>query len=493
VLDTASLGLGSAGLLLAGGAARAGTPGVDMPPQPGTPRSQRLPALTESRLANGLALLHAQPQAEGANLPLVSIQLVLRTGSLADPPGRAGLADLLASLLGKGAYRHGKPVDAPTLARQAEALGSALNTSAGSHLLGVSMTVMPRHLEAALALMADVLRRPWFTQAELERSRQQAIDGLKFGLADPAALASRVARKLWWGEGALGAITTAASLARVSLAELQAFHGRWARPDAAALVLSGDVSAAQARQLAERYLGDWSGPQEPLPAWPTEAPAPHERRTLIVNLPGAGQSAVMLLAPSVTEDSTERRVAQVANEVLGGGYSARLNQEVRIRRGLAYGASSRVDLQRGGGQLAASAQTGNDHAIEVARLLQQTVQSLAGAAVPGDELQARLSTLSGHFARRFDTCDGVAAMLSGRWSRGRPVDELSRTAAEWQAVTAEAVQAHAAALWTDPARQRIVIVGDLAQIGPGWREFAPEALVIESQALDLDQPLPRGA
>ncbi|MFM2121197.1 MAG: hypothetical protein RL722_2665, partial [Pseudomonadota bacterium] len=79
VLDTASLGLGSAGLLLAGGAARAGTPGVDMPPQPGTPRSQRLSALTESRLANGLALLHAQPQAEGANLPLVSIQLVLRT------------------------------------------------------------------------------------------------------------------------------------------------------------------------------------------------------------------------------------------------------------------------------------------------------------------------------------------------------------------------------------------------------------------------------
>ena len=183
---------------------------------------------------------------------------------------------------------------------QAEALGASLSTSAGADSLVVSMTVMPAKLDAALSLMADVLRRPLLQAAELDRARAQAMDGLRVSLSEPSALASRVARKLWWGSGPHAAVTTPASLQRISRDDLSSFHRRWARPDRAALVLAGDIEPAAARRLADRWLGDWVAPAEPAPELPAVAPAPLAPALVLIDLPGAGQSAVVLVAPVAT-------------------------------------------------------------------------------------------------------------------------------------------------------------------------------------------------
>jgi zinc protease len=474
-------------------AAEAATPGVDLPPEPGPVRELELPAVHEAHLMNGLSLLVAGAAGAGAAtkpLPLVSVSLVLRTGSLADPAERSGLADLTATLLAKGALRAGRPVDATTLARQAEALGASLSTSAGADSLVVSMTVMPAKLDAALSLMADVLRRPLLQAAELDRARAQAMDGLRVSLSEPSALASRVARKLWWGSGPHAAVTTPASLQRISRDDLSSFHRRWARPDRAALVLAGDIEPAAARRLADRWLGDWVAPAEPAPELPAVAPAPLALALVLIDLPGAGQSAVVLVAPGVSDDSPERRTAQIANEVLGGGYSSHLNQEIRIRRGLAYGAGSHVDLQRQGGSLVASAQTGNDHAVEVARLLRDTVLAMASEPPPADELRARQSNITGLYSRRFDTVDGTAGLIASRWARGRPLAELRTAVPELLAVTPAAVQGFSHTYWSDAARLRILIVGDLAQAGEGLHTLAPTVLRLKAAELDLDKPLP---
>ncbi|MFM2068563.1 MAG: hypothetical protein RLZZ584_3472 [Pseudomonadota bacterium] len=489
VVGMAAVGAGG---VLASDGAEAATPGVELPPEPGPVRPLELPRVQEFRLANGLTVIVVGPAGEGRPLPLVSASLLLRTGSLADPADRAGLADLTATLLAKGATRSGKAVDATTLARQAEALGGSLSTGAGADSTTVAMTVMPARLEAAVALMADVLRRPLLQAAELERARTQAIDGLRVSLSEPGGLASRVARKLWWGAGPAAAVTTPASLQRITVADVTAFHRRWARPDRAALVLAGDIDLDGARRLAGKLLADWTAPADAAPELPAQPPAPGPQRLVMVDLPGAGQSAVVVLAPLVPDDSPERRTAQIANEVLGGGYSSHLNQEVRIRRGLAYGASSHVDLQRGGGGLVASAQTGNDKAVEVVRLMQGTVLAMAAEATPADELQARQSNLTGLYGRRFDTTDGMAGMVAGRWARGRPLSELQTTVPEWLAVTPQAIQAFARTHWSDATQLRTVVVGDLAQMGTAWRELAEAALVIKAAELDLDQPLPRG-
>jgi zinc protease len=484
------LAVGSAGTALAWtDEAQAATPGVDLPPEPGPVRELELPQIQEFKLANGLTVIVASPPGQRRALPLVSASLVLRTGSLADPADRAGLADLTATLLAKGATRAGKAVDATTLARQAEALGGSLSTSAGSDSLVVGMTVMPARLGATLALMADVLRRPLLQAGELERARTQAVDGLRVSLSDPSALASRVARKLWWGAGPQAAVTTPASLQRITRDDVAAFHQRWARPDRAALVLAGDIDLAGARRLAEHALGDWAVPTDAAPELPAAAPATLGPSLVLVDLPGAGQSAVVLLAPLVNDESPERRTAQIANEVLGGGYSSHLNQEVRIRRGLAYGAGSHVDMQRLGGGLIASAQTGNNNAVQVARLLRDTVLAMAAEPPPADELLARQSNVTGMYGRRFDTVDGMAGVIASRWARGRPLSELRTVVPELLAVTPQAVQAFSRSYWSDAGRLRTVIVGDMAQVGEGVNALADTPLRLKASELDLDQPL----
>ncbi len=486
--STLTLAIGGAGVALAGRDAEAATPGVDVPPEPGPLRDIDLPRIAEFKLGNGLAVIVVAAAGEGRPLPLVSASLMLRSGSVADPADRAGLADLTATLLAKGAMRGGKPVDASLLARQAEALGGGLSAGAGAETLAVGMTVMPAKLEAALALMSDVLRHPLLQAGELDRARTQAVDGLRVSLSDPASLASRVARKAWWGVSPFGAVTTPASLQRIEIADVTAFHQRWARPDRAALVLAGDIDPATARRLADKLLGDWKAPDDPAPDLPGAPPATVASQLIVVDMPGAGQAGVCLLAPFVSDASVDRRIGQVANVVLGGGYSARLNQEVRVKRGLAYGAGSSAEAQRSGGMLMVRAQTGNANATQVARLMRDTVLAMAAAAPAPGELEARQTNLVGAFGRRFDTTDGLAAVVAERWARGRPLSEIQTFTRELLAVTPDAVREFARQHWGDANQMRLVIVGDLDKIGDDYKQLAPAPLVLRAADLDLDRP-----
>jgi zinc protease len=351
---------------------------------------------------------------------------------------------------------------------------------------------MPTKLDAALALMSDVLRHPLLLPAELERARIQEIDGLRVSLSDPAALAARVARKAWWGASPFGAVTTPASLQRIAAADVQGFHQRWARPDRAALILAGDVDPASARRLADKYLADWKRPTDAAPELPGAPPVPLAAQLVVVDMPGAGQSGVCVAAEFVSEAAADRRIGQISNALLGGGYSARLNQEVRVKRGLAYGAGSSAEAQRSGGMLLARAQTGNANAVAVARLLRDTVLAMAAGVPTAEELGARQSNLVGAFGRRFDTTDGLTGVVAERWARGRPLAEIQTYVRELLAVNGEAVREFARQHWGDATRMRLVIVGDLATIGEGYRDLAPSLLQLKASELDLDRPLARG-
>lgn len=487
--STLGLAIGGAGVALAGRDAQAATPGVDVPPEPGPVREVDLPRIAEFKLGNGLTVIVVAAAGQGRPLPLVTASLMLHAGSVADPTDRAGLADLTATLLTKGAMRGGKPVDASLLVRQAEALGAGLSAGAGVDTMSVGMTVMPAKLEAALSLMSDVLRHPLLLAGELDRARTQAVDGLRVSLSDPASLASRVARKAWWGVSPFGAVTTPASLQRISITDVSAFHQRWARPDRAALVLAGDIDPATARRLAEKLLGDWKPPAEAAPELPGAPPATVASQLIVVDMPGAGQAGVCLLAPFVSDASAERRTGQIANVVLGGGYSARLNQEVRVKRGLAYGAGSSAEAQRSGGMVMARAQTGNANAVQVAQLMRDTVLAMAAAVPAPNELAARQSNLVGAFGRRFDTTDGLAAVVAERWARNRPLSEIQTFTRELLAVTGDAVREFARQHWGDATQMRLVIVGDLAKIGDGYKQLAPTPLMLRAADLDLDRPL----
>lgn len=477
-----SLGAGPLWLPLHAGAA---TPGVDAPPEPLPPRPVVVPPLHQAQLANGLTVITA-PLHE---LPVVSALLLLRVGAEADAPGQPGVAAMTATLLAKGARRAGKPVQATALARQAESLGSALDTGSGWRSSSLAMTVMRPKLDAALALMADVMRHPLLADDELERARAQALDGLRVTLKDPAALSGLLLRRAWWGDSPYGAVSAPAALQSLTLAAVRGFHARWYRPDQAALVLAGDVTPDDARALAQRLLGDWRAAESGAPVPPVAAaPQPLANPLVLLDMPGAGQSGVAVAAPFVASAAADRRIAQVASAVLGGGYSARLNQEVRIKRGLSYGAFADAESQPPGGMFAARTQTDHKTAAEALALLRAEITRLASEPPTLPELAARQATLVGGFARRLDTTGGLAALAASQWSLGRPLADLQRTVPEILAVTPEQVAAFARTHWA-PERLRAVVAGDLAAAGAGLApEAQPQALRLTMATLDLMRP-----
>ncbi|NDY93503.1 M16 family metallopeptidase [Ideonella livida] len=459
-------------------------PGVDEPPLPGTPRLLRLPEPRQAWLDNGLQVVVAPLP----GLPLVTLSLMQRPGGLADPLRLAGRTAQMAQLRTRGARWQGRALDATGLARVAEGLGGSLAAGAGLETTHTSLTITRPQLDTALQLLGAVVRQPTLAAAEWSRQRDSEADGLRFALSDPGTLAGWVGSRAFWGDSVLGSAFTAASLSRLRLDDLRQAHAAQDRPDGSCLLLTGDIQLEEALALAHRHLGGWRRPTSPAPVSPAPGPArPQAPATVLVDLPGAGQCAVVVSAPAVGAESPERRVAQLASAVLGTGYRSRLNEAIRIRRGLSYDARTALELQAPGGRLSAVSQTAPANAAEVVRLSRQVLTSLADQPPSAEELAARQATLLGGLSRQVETTAGLAGRLADLVARQRPLDELARIGPELLAVTPEQVQALAARDWT-PARLRTVVVGDLQAAGDSLRQLDPDALVLSVRQLDLDLP-----
>ena len=278
-------------------------------------------------------------------------------------------------------------------------------------------------------------------------------------------------------------------MARISRADVQRFHARFYRPEQTVLVLVGDVSPETALALANKLLGEWKpatlAPSDSPISTTTMATATALPALVRINMPGSGQTAIVVAAPFVGSGAPERRIGQVANAVLGGGYSARLNQKVRIEGGKSYGAFSQVESQPDAGALLAVTQTQHATAAEVLAILRGEIVRLADAPPSAEELSARSANLVGGFARRLGSNASVAALMLGQYAQGRPLDELRRYVADITAVTPAQVQSFARSRWSASAL-RAVVAGDLQAAGVALDE--PGALSLSLTALDLASP-----
>ena len=451
------------------------------PPAPGPAPQLNLPTPSSETLANGLQVITARR----AGLPLVTAQLVLRSGGEMDPPQLAGLADLTANLLTKGAA--GKT--APEIASAAETLGGSLTAAAGWDSSAVDITVTTPMLPQALSLLASVVRQPDFTAPELKRAQAQAVDDLHLMLSQPSALAALAMNRSVFGAGAYGhsRAGTPTSIARISRADVQRLHTALYRPDNAILILTGDVTPAQAQQLAQASFGDWTKPGTPLPAAPAGIGASSAPAVLLIDQHGAGQAGVMAAHVAPPRSDVDYYVGTVANAVLGGSYSARLNEEIRIKRGLSYGATSSLQPRRTTGMWQAAAQTKNPSAAQVVELLLGEFQRLGSTAVAAPELASRKATLIGGYGRSLETTSGLATQIAQLAVYGINLGEIGHFIQRVQAVTPPQIEKYARAHLTAKT-SKVVVVGDVAQFGGAIRKLHPQTQVLQSTALDLDQP-----
>lgn len=448
-------------------------------PAPGAPVAAQVPTPIETRLANGLRVVVV----ERPDLPLVTATIVAPGGGARDPQGRAGLATLTGTLMTKGTTTR----SATQIAQAVESLGGSIESGADWDGTGVSLSVKSDQLAPALGILADVARNPAFAQAELDRARAQALDGVRVQLTNPGQLSGLVASRAVYGDRPYGHSLsgTATSLAAITRDDVVAAYRDVWRPGEATLVLVGDIKAADAQALAQQLFGDWTAPAGTATAAPAPAAPMPEPRVIVVDFPGAGQAGVVVARPGIARSDPSYYPASVANAMLGVGFSSRLNQEIRIKRGLAYGAGSSLGARAMAGPVSASTQTKNETADEVVALIVAEMRRIGAEPVPAAEMATRQAVLIGSFGRRIETNNGIATALGGYAVQSVPMSELGRFVPSVQGVDPAAVQAAARSV-LDPTGASIVVVGEAKQFVDALRAVYPNLIVIPKDQLDLD-------
>jgi zinc protease len=449
----------------------------EQPPAAGAPVDARIPATSQRILANGMRVIVAPNRA----LPLISADLRVASGGSADPASRAGLAGLTGDLLTRGTLTR----SATQIASEIESLGAAIGSGAGVDSSAVSLQTRSDRVDEAFTVFADVARNPAFAAEELDRAKSQALDGLQVALSQPGSIANFAMTRAIFGMTPYGAIASPASIGAISREDMANYHRTYWRPDNAVLVITGDVSAEDGFALAERYFGDWARPATAMPARPDASAYAAPVRTIVVDLPNTGQAAVLMGLRGVSRTDADYFPLLVANNVLGGGYSARLNNEIRIRRGLSYGAGSGLQARMAPGPIVASAQTRNDAAVQVYELMRAEIERIAREPAPVAELTARKAVLIGNFGRSIETTAGLAGQISTLALYGLPPERLGTYVADITAVTPEQAQA-AARRYFDAARADVVVVGDAQHFYEMLRRARPAVERIPASELNLD-------
>jgi zinc protease len=349
------------------------------------------------------------------------------------------------------------------------------------------MLSLSSRLRDALPMFAEVVRSPRFADEEIERLRSEKLDELTVSLRSPRTVANLTAARVVFGDSSYGhsPTGTTATIRALKGAEINQFYGAHYEPPETALVFGGDITPDAAFAYAEQYFGDWnttSGHKMPTPVVTTPQTG---GRVMVIDKPDAGQAAVCLARATIRRGDEKYAIARVANSVLGEGYSARMNQEIRIKRGLSYGASSRLDLRKEGGFFLAAAQTRNDAAAEVAALLKKELTRLADGPVAEAELAPRKAALSGNYARQLEKGSGLVATVASLTAEDLPLSSLNDYLPRVEKVTANEIKSFAANS-LGVGDSSIIIVGDGRQFLADLKKAFSNVEVISVGKLDLN-------
>jgi zinc protease len=417
-------------------------------------------------------------------MPLVTFGIVIKTGTEADPQGKSGLAGLTAELLTKGTETR----SANEIVDAIEMLGGEITTGAMWDASSLRVDVLSSKLRPALDVLSEVVCRPSFEKTELKRLRRQSLDTLIVALREPGSISRMVASRVLYGDAPYGhpPSGTPESLRRIRQVDVRRFHNAYYRPDNAILIFCGDVRAKTAFALARKHFGDWPKPSARLER--VDGRAGKDRvppRTVVIDMPSAGQAAILVARQALRRSDPEYFAALVANSVLGGGYSARLNREIRIKRGLSYGAVSSVDARRDVGPFIAFVQSKNESAAQVASLVMHEMDRLGRILVGDAELLPRKTVLTGGFSRSLETSESLLEHMAGLALHDLNLDGVHRFIENIEAVTAAELRSCARTKLDDKGAN-LVVVGNAKIFLRDLRKRFRSVEVISLEDLDLN-------
>jgi zinc protease len=410
-------------------------------------------------LPNGMVLL----MAEKRGVPIVTLSLLVRAGALLDPPGKPGLANLVAILMTQGTTAR----TAPEISEAIEFLGGSLSVEAGQELATLSLSVLSKDLDAGLDLMADVLLNPVFAPAEIQRKIQEVLAGITRGQEDPGTVSSQAFMELVYGTHPYGRPVegTAASVPTITREDLVRFHQDYYRPDQAILAVVGDVSADDLKARLQARLGGWKrgGAAVGLPPPPASLTA----KVIKTTQREVTQASINLGHLGITRDNPDYYAVQVMNYLLGGGFGSYLIAKIREEKGWAYDVGSYFSSGKAAGDFSVSMQVKNEVADQAIAAALAEIRRIREIPVNAEELKDAKAYLTGSFPLRLDTSSKLVGLLSSIEFYGLGLDYVDRYPALINAVTAADVQ-RVARKYLNPETYALAVVGDLtkAKIAP---------------------------
>ncbi len=431
-------------------------------PKAGPPVTVHLPVPETFTLANGLKVYVVPEKA----LPILSASLVTRAGSENNPADKAGLASLTAQVMGEETTTR----DLKQLADAQERIGVRIGVAASMDASGSSMTVLTNHTHEGMDLFADVIEHPAFKTEDLERLRKQRLIGIQQETDSVASMAQRVGPKLVYADQPYGASQTGTTetVTTMTRDDVTGFYAAHYGPKDSALVLVGDITPVEAKKLAEQYFGKWTGNASAAVTLPP-APSLPPTHVVILDKPGAPQSALFAYGVGVPANSPDLQTLQVMNYVLGGSFASRINMNLREKNGYTYGANSQYAFYRGGGPFLAGGLVRTDVTGPAATQLMYEIKRFPTAPPTEEELNeakvARIQSLPG----QFETTQAIAGSMGSIFLYDRPLDYYATLPAKYNAVTAADV-ARVAAADVHPDQLIIVAAGDRSKIEPQLKE-----------------------
>ena len=432
-----------------------------------------LPTTETRTLSNGLEVVVAT----NAEVPLVDVRLVLDVGTWADPAGGMGVAEVTFDLMNDGAG----DLDAAGISRELKRLGSSLYTGAEADTGWVGASGLVRNLEPTLDLWAKVLTEPTFPDSEWTILQKQKIAGVRLAKEDPTVVSRQVAYKLLYGDAYRGRIPSEAAYAGITTADAKAFYASWIGPQNARLFVGGDVTADEIVPLLEARIGAWKPATvaDAKPAVP--APAGDPSKVYFVHKAGATQSQLRVMLPVGNRTDPDYYAFLMANEVIGGQFTSRVNMNLREAKGYTYGARCFLGMWEGPGVWGCSTSVQTEvTGPALTELKKEITDALGARPVTAEELAYQTSSQVNGFPGGYETTDAVLGEKAAIWRYGLPADWAERYLPGVQAVTVEGANAAFAAR-VDPSKLVWLVVGDKEAV---WDDLA--VLGLDIVELDRD-------
>ena len=455
----------------------------------GVPKTEKFPdlnfpALQRGKLSNGIQIVLA----ERHDVPVVQLSMELTGGFRLDQGRPLGTANFTMGMLDEGAGDY----DALALGDAAEKIGANIGAGAALDGSNIYLSALTEHLDASLGLWADVIQRPRFADADIERVRQMTLAGIKQEKSRPNSLALRLLPPLLFGEGHPYAIPFSgsgneASISSLKREDLIAFHQDQVRPELATFIVVGDTTLAEITPLLEKHFAQWkvegNTPSIPQPA---EIPRPSTSRMILVDQPGAIQANIFIgqLVPSTK--AADALQFDIANSVLGGEFSSRLNMNLREDKSWSYGSYSSTQSALGQRPWLVMAPVQIDRTLDAVRELQRELTEYVDSTRPAtsEEVQKIVNNNVRGLPGSYETARNVMAAIGGILRFDRQDDYPVQYKALQESVTVDQVQLAAKTL--DPGALTWVIVGDLSKIEQPLRELMGDKVsVLDSDGKPL--------